>query len=221
MLNNSIAKLLQTKILSGEYAPGEALPGQRLLSAELGVSRSALREALSVLETLGLVDIRQARGVFVPDPKNSVVSSNCAADRRSRQVFQFRLAAEPYAAAMASRIRSEDDLERLEKTVYGMRYALEKGQLIDAAQEDFNFHHIIFSILQNPIFTDTRRRIVTDIHSAQCKPLSNKEELMKPIEEHQQIINAIRDQSPERASEAMAYHIRTAALRGGLSHDDI
>ena len=162
MLNNSIAKLLQSKILNGEYPPGEALPGQRVLATELGVSRSALREALSVLETLGLVDIRQARGVFVPDPKNSATNSTCAVDRRTRQVFQFRLAAEPYAAAMASRLRSDDDLERLKGTLYRMRYALDEGQLIDAAQEDFNFHHIIFSILQNPIFTDTRRRIAAD-----------------------------------------------------------
>tara|TARA_R110002095_G_scaffold152238_1_gene132386 strand:- start:95 stop:760 length:666 start_codon:yes stop_codon:yes gene_type:complete len=221
MLNNAIAKLLQTKILSGEYPPGESLPGQRVLAAELGVSRPALREALSVLETLGLIDIRQARGVFVPDPKNRATSSTCAVNRRTREVFQFRLAAEPYAAAMASRLRSDDDLERLKGTLYRMRFALEEGQLIDAAQEDFNFHHIIFSILQNPIFTDTRRRIAADIHSAQCKPLRNKEELMKPLEEHQQIINAIQDQSPERACAAMAYHIRAAAIRGGLRDEDI
>ena len=221
MLNNAIAKLLQTKILSGEYPPGESLPGQRVLAAELGVSRPALREALSVLETLGLIDIRQARGVFVPDPKNRATSSTCAVNRRTREVFQFRLAAEPYAAAMASRLRSDDDLERLKGTLYRMRFALEEGQLIDAAQEDFNFHHIIFSILQNPIITDTRRRIATDIHSAHCEPLRNKEELMKPLEEHQQIINAIQDQSPERACAAMAYHIRAAAIRGGLSDEDI
>jgi GntR family transcriptional repressor for pyruvate dehydrogenase complex len=221
MLNNAIAKLLQTKILNGEYPPGEALPGQRLLAAELGVSRSALREGLSVLETLGLVDIRQARGVFVPDPKNSTVNSTSAVDRRTRQVFQFRIAMEPYAAAMASRFRSDDDLDRLKGTLYRMRYALDDGQLIEAAQEDFNFHHIIFSILQNSIVTDTRRRIATDLHNAQCKPLRNREELMKPLEEHQRIINAIQDQSPERASEAMAYHIRSAAIRAGLTDDDI
>lgn len=221
MLNNVIAKTLQTKILSGEYPPGEALPGQRLLAAELGVSRSALREALSVLETLGLVDIRQARGVFVPDPKNTAISSTCAGNRRTRQILQFRLAVEPYAAAMASRLRSADDLERLKRTTYRMRYALDDGQLIDAAQEDFNFHHIIFSILQNPVFTDAMRPIAVDIHSAQCKPLRNKEELMKPLEEHQRIIDAIRDQDPVRASEAMAFHIRAAAIRGGLSDEDI
>ena len=221
MLNNAIAKLLQTKILNGEYPPGEALPGQRLLAAELGVSRSALREGLSVLETLGLVDISQARGVFVPDPKNSAANSTSAVDRRTRQVFQFRIAMEPYAAAMASRFRSDDDLERLKGTLYRMRYALDDGQLIEAAQEDFNFHHIIFSILQNSIVTDTRRRIATDLHSAQCRPLRNREELMKPLEEHQRIINAIQDQSPERAREAMAYHIRSAAIRAGLTDEDI
>lgn len=221
MLNNAIAKTLQSRILSGEYPPGEALPGQRALATELGVSRSALREALSVLETLGLVDIRQAKGVFVPDPKNTAASSTCAVDRRARQILQFRLAVEPYAAGMASRLRSADDLERLKKTAHRMHYALNEGQLIDAAQEDFNFHHIIFSILQNPVFTDAMRPIAADIHSAQCKPLRNKEELMKPLEEHQEIISAIHDQDPERASQAMEYHIRAAARRGGLSEDEL
>lgn len=221
MLNNAIAKLLQSKILSGEYPAGEALPGQRLLAAELGVSRSALREALSVLKTLGLIDIRQARGAFVPDPKHGAISSTGEVDRRTRQVFQFRLAVEPYAAAMASRLRSDEDLERLKGTLYQMRYALDEGRLIDAAREDFNFHHIIFSILQNPIFTDTRQRIAAELHSTQCKSLRNKEELMKPLEEHQKIIAAIHERAPERASEAMAYHIRAAAIRGGLSDEDI
>jgi len=138
-----------------------------------------------------------------------------------RQIIQFRMAVEPYAAAMASRLRSDDDLECLKKTAYRMRYALDDGQLIDAAQEDFNFHHIIFSMLQNPVFTNAIRPIAADIHSAQCTPLRNKEELMKPLEEHQRIIGAIRDQDPERASEAMAYHIRAAAIRAGLSNEDI
>ncbi|WP_323752337.1 FadR/GntR family transcriptional regulator [Marinobacter sp.] len=221
MLNNAIAKTLQTRILNGEYAPGEALPGQRALAAELGVSRPALREALSMLETLGLIDIRQARGVYVPDPKLGDTNSDNRANRRSKEVFQFRLAAEPYAAAMASRLRTKDDLERLKAAHFRMRYALDEGQLIDAAQEDFNFHHIIFSILQNSIFTDTRQRLASDIHRAQCQPLRNKDELRKPLEEHQEIINAIEAQSPERAAAAMAYHIRSAALRGGLRDRDL
>lgn len=221
MLNNTIAKILQSRILSGEYPPGKSLPGQRILASDLGVSRSALREALSVLETLGLIDIRQAKGVFVPDPNNGTANSTCKVDRRTRQILQFRLAVEPYAAAMASRLRSNDDLERLKQTAYRMRYALDEGQLIDAAQEDFNFHHIIFSILQNPVFTDAMRPIAADIHNAQCNPLRNKAELMNPLEEHQRIIAAINDQEPERASEAMTYHIQAAALRSGLSANDL
>lgn len=221
MLNHTIATTLQGRILTGEYPPGSALPGQRLLATELGVSRSALREALSVLKTLGLVDIRQARGVFVPDPqKSSAANSRYEVDQYTKQIIQFRLAVEPYSAGMASRIRSNEDLERLQTTAHKMRYALEDGQLIDAAQEDFNFHHIISTILKNPVFSNAIRPIAADILSAQCEPLRNKETLMKPLEEHQQIIDAIRDKNPERASKTMAHHIRSAALRGGLNDED-
>ncbi|NLP82163.1 FadR/GntR family transcriptional regulator, partial [Acinetobacter baumannii] len=53
---SSVAQALQQRILSGEYPSGSRLPPQRELAESLGVSRASLREALTVLETLGLVD---------------------------------------------------------------------------------------------------------------------------------------------------------------------
>jgi GntR family transcriptional regulator, transcriptional repressor for pyruvate dehydrogenase complex len=54
-------------VLSGRYAPGERLPTQRALAADLGVTMSSLREALKRLEQMGLVDSRQGDGMRVRD----------------------------------------------------------------------------------------------------------------------------------------------------------
>ena len=53
---------VESRLLTGELAPGDRLPGERALSAELGVGRSSVREALRVLEVLGLIRTQTARG---------------------------------------------------------------------------------------------------------------------------------------------------------------
>src|SRR3954468_15040669 len=58
---------LSTEILSGRYQPGEKLPTQRTLAAELGVTMTALREALKRLEQLGLVEVRHGDAMRVTD----------------------------------------------------------------------------------------------------------------------------------------------------------
>src|SRR3954447_11512944 len=65
MVPHEVAARIQQQILDGELEPGQRLPPQRALSETFGVSRASLREALSVLETLGLIDIRPGLGVFV------------------------------------------------------------------------------------------------------------------------------------------------------------
>jgi GntR family transcriptional repressor for pyruvate dehydrogenase complex len=58
---------LSEQILSGRYEPGEKLPGQRTLARELGVTMTALREALKRLEQLGLVEVRHGDAMRVTD----------------------------------------------------------------------------------------------------------------------------------------------------------
>ncbi|WP_297576836.1 FadR/GntR family transcriptional regulator, partial [uncultured Deefgea sp.] len=64
-LYQKISKLLIEQIKEGKFIAGQALPAERDLSQQLGVSRSSVREALIVLEILGWVDIRTGNGVFV------------------------------------------------------------------------------------------------------------------------------------------------------------
>jgi DNA-binding FadR family transcriptional regulator len=61
------ATLLEA-VLSGRYAPGEKLPGQRALADDLGVTMTALREALKRLEQMGLIDVRHGDAMRVTDP---------------------------------------------------------------------------------------------------------------------------------------------------------
>ena len=86
-------------IRSGRFAPGAGLPGQRELAAELGASRASLREALSILTTLGMVRVEPRRGTIVPEttaePEEAQrpfddVQWRFGAQYTPEEVYQFR-----------------------------------------------------------------------------------------------------------------------------------
>ncbi len=97
---NFVAQTLQQRILSGVYAPGEVLPGQRELAGQLGVSRGALREAVSVLMTLGFLRSVPGKGTFVAHRGEQRTG---LASRSAEQTMQLRYIIEPCAAALAAR----------------------------------------------------------------------------------------------------------------------
>lgn len=67
LISEQVFRALLEALLSGRYAPGEPLPGQRALAADLGVTLSSLREALKRLEQMGLVDVRHGDATYVRD----------------------------------------------------------------------------------------------------------------------------------------------------------
>lgn len=218
MSSNPVAQKLQSMILRGNFKAGEALPGQRALAGSLGISRPALREALSTLEALGLVEIRQARGVYVRNPHGADDAAHPA--RRLRQIFEFRLALEPFVAFLASQRSTANDLEELATCNARMRAALEEGNLIEAMEADLSFHRSLLAMSGNPIFIGVAGQLANDMAFATSYPLRRRETLMEPIEEHGAILAAIREGSGKAARDAMLVHLHATKQRSGVAHDD-
>ena len=89
------------------FGPGDALPSQRDLALQLGVSRASLREALSSLSALGVVSIQPGKGVFVQSPVELSRGDNApgwsfAAQASPLDIFQLRYALEGFAAGLAA-----------------------------------------------------------------------------------------------------------------------
>ncbi len=211
MNDNSVAKRLQALILQSTYSAGQPLPGQRALALQLGVSRPALREGLQVLETLGLVEIRQAKGVYLTHPHGANNPNDPA--NRLRQIFEFRLAFEPFIASLASERRSANDVTDLAKMIELMRLALAQGNLIEALEADLAFHRRIITISGNPIFIGLFGQMANDMSFTVSYPLRRRTTLMEPIAEHHAILASIDKQSGTNASDAMRAHIICAAKR--------
>src|SRR5436190_21652682 len=117
------AREIQEMIRSGRFAPGADLPGQRELAAELGASRASLREALSILTTLGMVRVEPRRGTFVPETAEPEEAQRPFDDVQWRfgarytpeEVYQFRVIAEGQAASLAAMHLSDEELGLLQR----------------------------------------------------------------------------------------------------------
>src|SRR5215470_18020691 len=107
----SVVHTIEAMIVDGGIGQGQKLPSERRLAEQLQVSRASLREALSVLATLGLIRIEPGRGIFVATSG----AAKDAPEQRWRfstrytlqEVYQFRFITESYAARHAAMSGSE------------------------------------------------------------------------------------------------------------------
>jgi GntR family transcriptional regulator len=89
-----IAQRLRSAILAGEHAPGEALPGESVLSERYGVSRPVIRQALGLLQTEGLITVEHGRGTYVRQPRQLLHHGSARYDRSGRAPGQSAFEAE-------------------------------------------------------------------------------------------------------------------------------
>jgi len=121
-LFEALAGQIEEWILSGELEPGAKLPPERVFLDQLGVSRSSLREAIRVLSTIGLVDVRHGDGMYVAAPPEDWSASSAAIfdateEHALRNLVETRLGIELAAAVAACQRASEEDLDTLQRFV--------------------------------------------------------------------------------------------------------
>lgn len=213
---------IQRLISERDLKPGERLPGQRELSEQIGVSRPAMREAVAMLETLGLVEVRPGQGVFVarldgaapPDPDTVWRFSTRSSPQ---EIYQLRFAIEGFAVRMAARRAGASDADRLREINARMKELLETGDVMAAAAEDLAFHLAIVRLSGNRAMEQLLMSIDRLILGTQMMPLSHRQRLLEPIEEHAKILDGIERGDPELAGVMMRYHITQAAERSGAA----
>jgi len=150
-----IAARLERDILAGKFAPGDLLPSERDISAQLGVSRNVVREALGRLSSLGLVRRVHGSGTRVEAPSDRAVTLGyqrllTRADLRLEDLAAVRLPLETTIAALAAARRSDEHLRRLHKTQQVLGNP--KKSLEAHVKADIDFHATLGEATGNPFF---------------------------------------------------------------------
>jgi DNA-binding GntR family transcriptional regulator len=138
-LASRAAERLRTAIIDGDFALGQMIP-EETLAAELGVSRTPVREALNELQRVGLVMVKPQRGSYVFEPTEEDITDIC----------EFRCMLETQAAASAYRERKADALLALTIALQQMEHAEAQRNRVDYGHADTRFHEALFEHCANP-----------------------------------------------------------------------
>lgn len=217
----SAVATLQQMIADGRLAPDAPLPPQRALAGTLAISRATLREALSVLATLGLVSIEPGRGTFVrteqaEDAAARAPSWRFAARYSPAEVYQFRYIAESHAAQLAAMTHTPAEIEALKENLESFRAAARAQDFAAFAQIDFAFHKLIMRFSRNRLLADMHDSFGRVLLESSRLPV-RRDKLWDPVMEHERVVEALTMGDPEGAGYYMRRHLSRTADRAGIT----
>lgn len=210
-----VSEILYEKIRAGVLKPGDRLDSVEQLAEQLQVSRSAIREALSALKAMGLIEIKQGSGTFVksiqPSQLDFPLSTAILTNKQDvSHLLEVRKIIEVGAAASAANHRTDEDIQAMIQILDEMKRVQGDGEL--GEKVDFQFHAAISKASQNPLLATILDQvsglmIETMKETRRIWLYSKKTTSEQLYDEHMQIFLAIKQQNEELAKHAMTSHL--------------
>ena len=215
-LSKGVVRQIEQLILRGILRPGERLPSERELAERLAVSRPSLREALSDLQSRGLLESRAGAGVFVADVLGSAFSPAlirlfASHDEAVFDYLSFRRDMEGLAAERAARHASDTDLKVIEAILKKMEAAHQKRNATDEAELDAEFHLSIIEASHNVIMLHMMRSMYDLLKEGVFynRQIMFKQRMTRDmlLDQHRAINDALQRRDPEGARAAVSRHL--------------
>jgi GntR family transcriptional regulator, transcriptional repressor for pyruvate dehydrogenase complex len=214
-----LARAMLDRIRNGEWRVGSLVPGERVLMEQFGTSRIALREAMSTLRALGVLDTEHGRGSTVRRIDTTILEQllplmlSLEGEQPFEQTFELRLALESRTAYLAALRRTDDEMGQIDRLVDEFRGQV-AGELGGAVATDIEFHMAVARAAHNPLFPTILKAVsefVKYVQTISCA--NNPVRRARAVQAHESIAEAIRDRDAERARVEMESHLRYSALR--------
>src|SRR6266568_6946665 len=202
-------------LIFGGFEPGEALPSEGKLAEALGVSRLTVREATRTLEARGLLEIRQGRRPTVAAPNSALVGDffQIAVRRDPRallDLLEVRRALEVHIAALAAQRATTSDIADMEMSIDAMRAVEREFEAFHTA--DVRFHENLAAASGNRLLVFLIEAFADPLRESRRRSFAGHQArgggIDDVIQQHQAILDAVKDRSPKAAAEAMRDHLR-------------
>ena len=216
MLSDRVAQHLVTLIRANKLRPGDQVPSEMSVSAELVISRGIVREAYRSLRMAGILDISNGRPPRVGRLNDGVLAhllehALSTEQATAEQALDLRAAIEVRAAELAAENRLPGHVVELHKEVENMRANISNQDAF--AEADARFHEVIGTGTGNPLFELIGSALRGALKSSIRAGLRNRvvqAELDQVVVTHQRIADAISDRDAIQAREYMIIHFREA-----------
>lgn len=201
--------ILNMITIEKRFLPGDKLPNENDLSKELDISRTTLREAIRILVTNGILEIKRGLGTFVRGDisveKLNELNSLSSAKVNAKDLYEMRLIFEPEAAYLATLRATDDEIKKIINLGKEIEDKIIKGE--DRTEVEQEFHRSIAKATHNEFMN----KLMPVIYEAIDKGvvLSEKKEIaiQDTVIDHRMIIEFMEARNAEGAKNAMKIHI--------------
>jgi GntR family transcriptional repressor for pyruvate dehydrogenase complex len=212
-----VASRILEVIVDSSLSPGAALPSERDLGEQFGVSRTVIREALRSLAGKGVVEMTQGRGLRVARVDGSTVRESMSLFLRGRpsldygRVHEVRALLETEVAGLAAQRATAADLQALAEACDHMAQVLSDIKL--AADADVAFHRLLARSTHNELFTVLLDAIGEPLVEIRLETLaSGSMRTDTALEAHRAILREVSRRNAEGARAAMREHLDAVLL---------
>jgi len=201
-LSNKARRKTEELILKGSLAAG-AKTTERDLAERLGMSRAPVREAIRELVSVGLLEQISPRQIVVRQLELTEV----------REIFEIREMLEARAVTLATERVTTDQYNSLEKLHLAMKTTASKGEFSDYFDLNIAFHKLIHEIASAPRLATLIDQVMRESLLFRSRGLVDEKNIRASIEEHEQLLKALRAGDGELASLLMSRHIQGGFYR--------
>ncbi|WHY70545.1 FadR/GntR family transcriptional regulator [Fictibacillus enclensis] len=205
-------------LIESKFEEGSKLPPEGALAERFGVSKTVVREALSVLKTNGVIESRPGSGNFIRKIDGgsfvSSISTSLLNKEALIEILELRRALEIEAASLAAERATEEDIKKLLLINHNLK---EATTLEDAIEQDFSLHESIFHATHNSafvtVFISISSLIKNAIKESKIKSKKIPGRQLEGVREHFEIIEAIKEKDDIKARDKMRSHLENNELK--------
>ncbi|MFH1242239.1 MAG: FadR/GntR family transcriptional regulator [Pseudomonadota bacterium] len=212
-LADSVIKEIKGMIVRGDLKKGDKLPNQNEFAAQLGVSRTVLREALQTLDQLGVIEQRPKYGTVIRAKTAFLYSDHLipplmADNRATLELIQARLVIEVGAAELAARNATQNQIKEMRALVEDMAKIQQEGDGARYTEKNIAFHFLIAKASHNRFMVHLLATIRGFMEQWTQESLTVIPGLMeRSSKSHREIYQAIRDRNHRKAASSMRKHM--------------
>jgi GntR family transcriptional repressor for pyruvate dehydrogenase complex len=217
-MTDRVENILRAYFAENKFKPGDSLPNEIEIANQLNVSRNVVREALSRLRMLGMIEARPRRGMIMGQPDvlaslEKVMNPLILSIDNLKDIFEMRLILEMGIAEFLFARKKKKDIEELEGIV-----ARQKHKVVLSRVDEITFHGKLYEMTGNETFTrfQTLLMPVFDHVFSEYYDKGVKVEIPEPVS-HQDLVDILKEGTADQFRKAMYTHLMPYYWSGNIT----
>jgi len=224
-ISEQVADTIKKMIHEGKYNVGDRIPGEREFAAELEVSRNTVREAYKILEAYGYITAKHGTGVFVASPEQQIskmTESFFISTDQIKDFFAVRKILEENTVQWAIENSTSEQLNQLDEIVKEAEIVISGEVDYKRLSElDHKFHLTLANSTQNVVLIRIMHNLIDLLSESRMRSVQIPGRAIKSVEEHSNILNAIKIKDIALAKKYMSEHLNSVqrSMTNNIEHE--